>query len=49
MGLADLLGTENMDYRKFESTKWLKHKLRATLNSGLGGQGGQLPTQFLAE
>jgi hypothetical protein len=34
MGLADHLGIADLDCRKFESTKWLKHKLRATL----GGQ-----------
>ena len=34
MGLADLLGIADLHCRKVESTKWLKHKLRATL----GGQ-----------
>ena len=34
MGLADLLGIADLDCRKVESTKGLKHKLRATL----GGQ-----------
>ena len=33
MGLVDLLGIADLDCHKFE-TKWLKHKLRATL----GGQ-----------
>ena len=30
MGLADLLGMADLLCRKVESTKWLKHKLRAT-------------------
>ena len=34
MGLANLLGIADLHCRKVESTKWLKHKLRATL----GGQ-----------
>ena len=34
MGLADLLEIADLHCRKVESTKWLKHKLRATL----GGQ-----------
>ena len=34
MGLADLFGIANLHCRKVKSTKWLKHKLRATL----GGQ-----------
>ena len=34
MGLANLLGIADLHCRKLESTKWLKHKLRATL----GGQ-----------
>jgi hypothetical protein len=34
MGLADLRGIADLHCRKVESTKWLKHKLRATL----GGQ-----------
>ena len=34
MGLADLLGIADLHCRKVESTKWLKHKLRATI----GGQ-----------
>ena len=34
MGLVDLLGIADLDCRKFEITKWLKHKLTATL----GGQ-----------
>ena len=34
MGLADLWGIANLHCWKVESTKWLKHKLRATL----GGQ-----------
>ena len=34
MGLADLFGFANLHCRKVESTKWLKHKLRATI----GGQ-----------
>ena len=34
MGLADLLGIADLHCRKVESTKWLKHKLKATL----GGQ-----------
>jgi hypothetical protein len=34
MGLADLLGIADLDCRKVEITKWLKHKLRTTL----GGQ-----------
>ena len=34
MGLADLLGIADLDCRKVQSTKGLKHKLRATL----GGQ-----------
>jgi hypothetical protein len=29
MGLADLLGIADLHCRKVESTKWLKHKLRA--------------------
>ena len=31
MGLADLLGIADLHCRKVESTKWLKHKMRATL------------------
>ena len=34
MGLEDLLGIADLHFQKVESTKWLKHKLRATL----GGQ-----------
>ena len=34
MGLADLLGISDLHCRKVKSTKWLKHKLRATI----GGQ-----------
>ena len=34
MGLADLLGIADLHCRKVEGTKWLKHKLKATL----GGQ-----------
>ena len=34
MGLADILGIADLHRQKVESTKWLKHKLRATL----GGQ-----------
>ena len=34
MGLADLFGIADLHCRKVESTKWLKHKLRATI----GGQ-----------
>ena len=34
MGLADLMGIADLHCRKVESTKWLKHKLRATI----GGQ-----------
>ena len=34
MGLADLLGIADLHCRKVESTKWFKHKLRATI----GGQ-----------
>ena len=34
MSLADLLGIADLHCRKVESTKWLKHKLRATI----GGQ-----------
>ena len=34
MGLADLQGIADLHCRKVESTKWLKHKMRATL----GGQ-----------
>jgi hypothetical protein len=30
MGLADRLGIADLHCRKVESTKWLKHKLRAT-------------------
>ena len=33
-GLADLWGIADLHCQKVESTKWLKHKLRATL----GGQ-----------
>ena len=31
MDFADLMGTEDLDCRKVESTRWLKHRLRATL------------------
>ena len=31
MGLADLLGIADLHCQKVKSTKWLKHKLRATL------------------
>ena len=31
MGLADLWGIADLHCPKVESTKWLKHKLRATL------------------
>ena len=31
MGLADLLGIADLHCLKVESTKWLKHKLRATI------------------
>ena len=34
MGLADLSGIADMHCQKVESTKWLKHKLRAMI----GGQ-----------
>ena len=34
MGLADLLGIADLHCQKVESTKWLKHKLRAMI----GGQ-----------
>ena len=34
MGLVDLLGIADLHCRKVKSTKWLKHKLRATI----GGQ-----------
>ena len=34
IGLADLWGIADLHCRKVKSTKWLKHKLRATL----GGQ-----------
>jgi hypothetical protein len=34
VGLADLLGIADLHRRKVQSTKWLKHKLRAML----GGQ-----------
>ena len=34
MGLADLLGIADLHCQKVKSTKWLKHKLRATI----GGQ-----------
>ena len=30
MGLADLLGIEDLHCGKVESTKWLKHKLEAS-------------------
>ena len=31
MGLADLFGIADLHCRKVECTKWLKHKLRVTL------------------
>ena len=34
MGLADIWVTAGLHFRKAESTKWLKHKLRVTI----GGQ-----------
>ena len=33
MDMADLWGIADLHCRKVESTKWLKHKLRATLGS----------------
>ena len=51
MGLADLLGIADMHCRKVESTKWFKHKLRATLGSQYfeqthGRSGFSLPLSF---
>ena len=31
MGLADLLGIADLHFQKVKSTKWLKYKLRATI------------------
>ena len=51
MGLADLLGNADLHCRKVESTKWLKHKLRATLGGQLfeqtdGRSGFSFPLRF---
>ena len=35
MGLADLLGIADLDCRKVESTKWLKHKQIGDCRPGL--------------
>jgi hypothetical protein len=40
MGLADLLGIADLHCRKVESTKWLKHKLRATIGGQTDGRSG---------
>ena len=51
MGLADLLGIADLHCRKVESTKWLKHKLRATfrgqwLEQTDGKSGFSFPLRF---
>ena len=51
MGLADLLGIADLHCRKVESTKWLKHKLRATIGGQKfehtdGRSGFPLPLRF---
>ena len=51
MGLADILGIADLHCRKVESTKWLKHKLRATLGGQQfeqteGRSGFPLPLRF---
>ncbi len=47
MCLADLLGIADLDCGKVESTKWLKHKLRATFAGQTKGRSGfSLPLRF---
>ena len=54
MGLADLCGIADLHFRKLESPKWLKHKLRATLGGQQveqtnGRSGFSFPLRFTRE